>query len=225
MERSGPAHRFTGKVLRAVPRSIPVVSRPSGGPREIPDELADGDLARYHVATVNDDARPSRATAGKSLLDHADALYHLARYLTVNQGDAEDLVQETFIRALKAGPEAGEGHTKAWLFKILRNLFLDLRRRQKKHGVVESLDENPTIQESWLRGDAELDLLRRALAHEIEAAVSALPEDGRTVILLDFEGFTESEIADIMECPLGTVKSRLMRARLNLRRQLRSYAK
>jgi RNA polymerase sigma-70 factor (ECF subfamily) len=154
------------------------------------------------------------------ILGHADALYNLARYLTARASDAEDLVQETFVRAFSAAPRlASASNLKAWLFKILRNVFHDNYRREKKHRATESLDEEAMVYPE-LRGDAELEALRVAAAREIEAAIAKLGDDGRTVLLLDLEGFTETEIAEIVGCALGTVKSRLMRSRASLREQL-----
>jgi RNA polymerase sigma-70 factor (ECF subfamily) len=158
---------------------------------------------------------------------HIDALYGLARRLTAHVGDAEDLVQETFARALRAAPKLPEGsHLKAWLFRILRNAFYDLHRGRRHDRDTDSLEDDQVAAEpNWLRGDAELDRLRGVVAQEIEAAMAKLSDDGKTVLLLDVEGFTEAEIANIMDCPAGTVKSRLMRARASLRKHLCHYAK
>jgi RNA polymerase sigma-70 factor (ECF subfamily) len=159
------------------------------------------------------------------ILAHADALYGLARRLTSHTSDAEDLVQETMIRALRAAPRLPEGsHLKAWLFRILRNAFYDLFRSERDRRL-DALDADPPTPENFLRGDAELDRLRGVVAGEIEAALAKLGDESRTVLLLDLEGFTESEIAGIMDCPIGTVKSRLMRARTSLRKLLCHYAK
>jgi RNA polymerase sigma-70 factor (ECF subfamily) len=162
---------------------------------------------------------------GEEALAHADALYNLARWLTGSDGDAEDLVQETYARALAAQQRFDGRHLKAWLFQILRNAFIDSRRRRKHEGSRPAeADLDGPIDADWLRGDVEIHQLRKVVAHEIEAALMALSEEARAVILLDLEGMSEVEVAQIMGCAVGTVKSRLARARLLLRRRLKDYA-
>jgi len=160
------------------------------------------------------------------IVGHADALYGLATRLLPHSGDAEDLVQETLIRALRAADKLPDTRRlKAWLFRILRNAFYDLYRSERRRGTSETFEDDQVMVEGpWLRGDAELDRLRGIVAAEIDAAMAELPVESKTVLLLDVEGFTESEIADIMDCPVGTVKSRLMRARASLRKLLCHYA-
>jgi RNA polymerase sigma-70 factor, ECF subfamily len=173
-------------------------------------------------------ADPRRAL-GREALAHADALYNLARYLTGNASDADDLVQETYAHALRAAGRFEPGsNLKAWLFCILRNTWRSLRRRQSRNPIVGGLDTvNPspevTADEGWLRGDMELDRLRKLVGEEIEQALMALSEEARTVILLDLEGLTERDVAAVLGCPVGTVKSRLSRARAALRQRLRDY--
>jgi RNA polymerase sigma-70 factor (ECF subfamily) len=166
----------------------------------------------------------SAAELGEEALAHADALYNLARWLTGSDGDAEDLVQETYARALAAEKAFDGRHLKAWLFRILRNTFVD-GWRKKKHERPIDADLDGPIDADWLRGDVEIHQLRTLVAHEIEAALMTLSEDARAVILLDLEGMTEVEVAQIMGCAVGTVKSRLARARLLLQRRLKDYAK
>ena len=164
---------------------------------------------------------------GREALAHADALYNLARYLTGRDADAEDLVQETFTRALGAADRFAVGsNLKAWLFRILRNAFLDGARRRRREPMRDEArdpDESAGPGDGALRGDAELERLRTVVAEEIEEALMALSEEGRTVVLLDLEGLTEAEIADVVGCAAGTVKSRLSRARASLRQRLCDY--
>jgi RNA polymerase sigma-70 factor (ECF subfamily) len=167
------------------------------------------------VATRDERNAPS---FGQQALAHADALYNLARYLTNSAADGEDLVQETYARALGAAAGFDGRNLKAWLFKILRNAFIDLYRKRQKH------PEGP-IDADLLRDDVEPAQLRNIVAGDLEAALMTLGDDARTVILLDLEGLTEVEVADVLGCAVGTVKSRLSRARLLLRRRLKDYAR
>ena len=164
----------------------------------------------------------------RQALAHADTLFNLARHLTGSQADGEDLVQETYARALAHWQSFRGGNLKAWLFRILRNAFIDLYRRQRNnpsHGGFDTV--SPTLEPlpsgELLRGDVEIDHLRGLVSADIEAALMTLTEDARTVVLLDLEGLTEVEVADVLGCPIGTVKSRLARARAALRSRLRQY--
>ena len=170
-------------------------------------------------------------TLGREALAYADTLFNLARYLTGNPADAEDLVQETYVRALQASGQFTAGtNLKAWLFRILRNTFISLYRRQRHNPTVGGLDTvDPTAQGAapgqWLRDDLELERLRKVVGEEIEHALMTLSEDARTAILLDLEGLTEVEVAQVVGCAVGTVKSRLARARAALRVLLKDYAR
>jgi RNA polymerase sigma-70 factor (ECF subfamily) len=194
------------------PRSFPAFVAASAG--------ASGDVC--YVPPV----RPTPALA----LEHVDALFRLARRLTRSDLDAEDLVQETYARALGAQAQFTEGtNLRAWLFRILRNAHIDFYRRKRTSPERTSLVDDPPAaaasQIEPLRGDAELDRLRSVVAEDIEAALASLNEEARTVILLDLEGLTEGELATALECSVGTVKSRLHRARAALRERLRDYAR
>ncbi|PYM66350.1 MAG: RNA polymerase subunit sigma [Candidatus Rokuibacteriota bacterium] len=185
---------------------------------------------RYHERVEGREEPESSGGLGREALAYADSLHNLARYLTGNATDAEDLVQETYLRALRASGQFTPGtNLKAWLFRILRNTFISRYRRAQHDPTIGGLDTvTPAMEaahEEWLRDDLELDRLRRVVAEEIEKALLTLSEEARTVILLDLEGLTESEVAQVVGCAVGTVKSRLARARAALRRELRDYAK
>ena len=171
---------------------------------------------------------PLTTCLGAEALAHADALFGLARRLTRQSADAEELVQETFARAVAGARTFVGGNVKAWLSRILRNTFVDLHHRGQPWPQLSELDViEGTIahHESLLRDDDELAHLRRLVGEEIETALAALSVEARMVVLLDVEGFTESESAEILGCAVGTVKSRLSRARALLRARLRDYAR
>jgi len=166
---------------------------------------------------------------GHEALAYADGLYNLARYLTKNESDAEDLVQETYGRALKSAAQFTPGtNLKAWLFRILRNAFVSHYRRERHNPITGGLDtvspRLPVPEDIGRRRDSvEIDRLRKAAAEDIQRALMALSEEARTVILLDLEGLSETETADVIGCAVGTVKSRLSRARAALRQTLRDW--
>jgi RNA polymerase sigma-70 factor (ECF subfamily) len=176
------------------------------------------------VRAVKDGPRDGAAEA----LAHADVLYRLALHLAHDRADAEDLVQETFVRALRAwGSFAGGTDLRAWLLRILRNTFLDRERQARRHPTDGELDEqSPDVaaaSDAWLRGDREPEQLRGLVAAEVQAALQELPEGARTLVLLDVEGLSEAELALVLGCAVGTVKSRLFRARARLRERLADH--
>jgi len=170
---------------------------------------------------------------GVQLSAQVAALHKFACYLSRDTVLAEDLVQEAFARALSAETRFVAGsNLKAWLFRILHNVFLDGVRRKRTNPVeLRELNENDEDDDTdcsrdvWLRGDIEIDRLRRLVANDIDLALARLSVDARSVVLLDLEGFTEAEIAKVMDTPIGTVKSRLARARAALRERLQEYAR
>jgi RNA polymerase sigma-70 factor (ECF subfamily) len=185
---------------------------------------------RWYVESMPQKSPALEPPFGERLMEQAGALYNFARYLSRDSLAAEELVQDTFARALDAQARFVPGsNLKAWLFRILRNAFLDAKRRDRRNPVKlresgEGQDEDDTS-DAWLRGDIEIDRLRNLVARDIEAALGRLSDDARSVILLDLEGFTETEIASVMDSAVGTVKSRLARARAVLREELREYSK
>lgn len=155
-------------------------------------------------------------------LSHLDALYNFALHLTKSPADADDLVQETFLRAFRFAHRFEPGtHLRAWLFQILRNTFLTFYRRESRQLAVMVRETEDGTEEAW---EVEAPVGSVATVLDIERALGDLSEEFRSVLLLaDLEGFALEEIAQIMDTPVGTVKSRLFRARRLLRRRLRDY--
>jgi RNA polymerase sigma-70 factor (ECF subfamily) len=164
----------------------------------------------------------------REALNHLDALYNLARWLARDPAEAEDLVQETYLRALRGAHQFQPGtNLRAWLFQILRNTFFTLYKRKGREPEVldpEVLD-GMLVRSGMAGADDRLaGPPDGTAALDLTAALNRLPEEYRSVILLaDLEDFTTGEIARIMDCPVGTVKSRLFRARAILRTLLRDY--
>jgi len=189
----------------------------------VPDSQAADAAIGYSQAVEK-----SSVTLPREALEHVDALYRVGRSLTGRDDDAEDLVQETYARAISGWGQFTAGtNLRAWLFRILRNAFIDSYRRSRtnpvKVGFDEELDTPANSVPDALRHDAELERLRGVVAADIEAALATLSVDARAIILLDLEGFTETELAEALGCAVGTVKSRLARARAILRERLRDY--
>jgi RNA polymerase sigma-70 factor, ECF subfamily len=157
-------------------------------------------------------------------LEHLDALYGFAMSLTRNQTEAEDLVQETYLRAVRAfGQLMPDSNLKSWMFAIMRNLRLNqLRHARVGPDFIEldSEEENNGYKDETTRNPYEV-YVSKLERQEVRAAIESLPLVYREVVLLrDIEGFSYQEIATILECPAGTVMSRLGRAREKLRMRL-----
>lgn len=193
-------------------------------------------LPPYDEADVNHDRdrphpRPLPPGLARAALAQLDSLYRLARRLCDSDAAAEDLVQETFARALDARARFVPGtNVRAWLFRILRNLHVDAWRRAhsaplRDGNLVDDLEVEPGVVRELLRGDEELERLRGVVADDIEAALRALSAEARTIVLLDMEGLTHEELAEVLGCTVGTVKSRLSRARARLRERLADYGR
>jgi len=177
----------------------------------------------YSRKAMNEGARRAHREAA---LSHVDGLFRLARRLTGGDADAEDLVQDTFARAFDASASFAQGtDLRAWLFRILRNAYIDSYRRARRSPIDVGLEPDDVGAASGdpLRGDDDLERMRSLVADDIEAALGRLSPDARTIVLLDLEGLTEGELATVLGCPVGTVKSRLARARAALRSLLCDY--
>lgn len=167
----------------------------------------------------------------KEFMPLITSLYNFAYRLTLDEDDANDLVQETYLKAYRFFSSYEQGtNAKAWLFRILKNSFInDFRKKSKEPAKVdyqevetyynsEDVDESITV-------DLRVEALQDMIGDEVANALNALAVDFRTIIILcDLEGFTYEEMAKILDIPIGTVRSRLHRARNLLKDKLKKYA-
>ncbi|MBL8742796.1 MAG: sigma-70 family RNA polymerase sigma factor [Myxococcales bacterium] len=167
------------------------------------------------------------------MLGHLDTLYAVASRMTRGSNEAEDLVQDTVVKAMRAQNQFEPGtNLKAWLLRILTNTFIN---RYRRGGMERDLMESPSadpLADGWvgaatMRGvrDPETQALKPLIEAELQAALDELPPDFRlAVVLSDVEELSYKEIADVMGCPIGTVMSRLHRGRKLLQTRLRDHA-
>jgi RNA polymerase sigma-70 factor (ECF subfamily) len=179
--------------------------------------------------------RPAKSTHDqlfeKEMLPHIRSLQTFAYHLTYNQDDADDLVQETYMKAYRFIDKYETGtNAKAWLFKILKNAYINEYRKKVRQPSRVDFEDVVTFHESEADqhtgySDLQEEIFLHMMGDEVTVAINSLPEDFRTVILLcDIEGFTYEEMAVILEVPIGTVRSRLFRARNLLKEKLMKYA-
>ncbi len=181
-------------------------------------------------------ARTKRARIAfeREALPHLDALYGAAYRLTRNPRDAEDLVQDALLRAYRFWDSFEKNsNCKAWLFKILTNTFINGYQKRKRNREVlsaavseqQATDGVLIHERSAAQRDPEGLLIDRTMSDDVANALAALPSEFRlAVVLCDVEGFSYREIAEIMDCPVGTVMSRLYRGRRLLRKALYQFA-
>lgn len=161
---------------------------------------------------------------------YLDQLYQTAKRMTGNAQEAEDLVQETYKRAFQAWRQLKDpAHCRAWLYQIMRRLFIDAYRRKRATPELVVIAGGYETDDTLLAipaGGFEEEAIRRLSAEEIHRALSLLPEALRTALLLhSLEGFTYPEIAEILGCPVSTVRTRIARARQKLLVKLHSRAR
>ncbi|HTM44199.1 MAG TPA: sigma-70 family RNA polymerase sigma factor [Polyangiaceae bacterium] len=169
------------------------------------------------------------AEISQEILAQLPSLLAVASRLTKNKAEAEDLVQDTCVKALRAWKQYEQGsNLRAWCLKILKNTFIN---RYRRDGLARSVMENPSVDpvsEGWVGGaslaslrDPEAAAMRPMMRDELRRALDSIPEEFRVVVLLaDVEEMSYREIADIVGCPLGTVMSRLHRGRKQLKAHL-----
>jgi RNA polymerase sigma-70 factor, ECF subfamily len=171
----------------------------------------------------------------ETALIHLDLLYNTALQMTRNPQDAEDLVQETFVRAYRFFDKFEKGtNCKAWLFKIMQNNFINNYRKKAKEPAKVDFDEiestlSTDIRKEELSSESSIkieDIFDKFIEDDVRNAMESLPEDFRTAIILsDIEGQSYQEIADILHCPIGTIRSRISRGRKFLQKRLFDFAK
>jgi RNA polymerase sigma-70 factor (ECF subfamily) len=175
----------------------------------------------------------ARAEFEALALPHLNALFSAGLRLTKNERDAEDLVQDSFMRAYRFFDKFERGtNIKAWLFKILTNTFINRYRRTMKERNLFEGSEREAVTERMMAQDSsqygqtpEQSFFDRMLSDEVLKAIDALPVDFRMVVVLaDLQEFAYKEIAEILGCPVGTVMSRLFRGRRLLQKSLAGYA-
>ena len=163
---------------------------------------------------------------------HVDSMYNFAYRLTFDEDDAKDLVQDTYLKAFRFINSFERGtNAKAWLFRILKNSFINEFRKKSKQPAKVDYNEVEQFYNSDDAGeqittDLRVETVQHMIGDEISGALNNIPVDFRTVIILsDLEGFTYEEMSKILDIPIGTVRSRLHRARNMLKEKLVSYAK
>ncbi len=164
-------------------------------------------------------------------MPHMHSMYNFAYRLTFDEDDSKDLVQDTYLKAYRFINSFQQGtNAKAWLYRILKNSFInDYRKKSKQpakvdYQEVENFYNSDDVDES-ITVDLRIDAVKDLIGDEVSIALNSLAVDFRTVIILcDLEGFTYEEMAKILDIPIGTVRSRLHRARNLLKEKLQSYA-
>ncbi len=167
----------------------------------------------------------------REIIPHLELLYNYALRLTTDPVDAEDLVQDTVVKAYRFFSSYEKGtNAKAWLYRILKNSYINNYRRKSKRPAEVDFDEiSPfydTIRAEHTEStDLEEKIYRELMDDEVSRALGSLPEDFRTVVTLcDIDGFTYEEIANMLDVPIGTIRSRLHRGRNLLKAELEEYA-
>ncbi len=167
----------------------------------------------------------------EEFMPNIDSMYNFAYRLTYDEDDAKDLVQETYLKAYRFINSFQQGtNAKAWLFRILKNSFINGFRKKSKEPLKVDYQEveayyNYDETHKPVASDLRIESLRDMIGDEVSVALNSLAVDFRTVIILcDLEGFTYEEMAKILDIPIGTVRSRLHRARNLLKQKLQIYA-
>ena len=156
-----------------------------------------------------------------SIMPHMSAAYNLARWLTSNDSDAQDVVQESYLRAFKYFGGYGGRDSRAWLLRIVRNAFYDWLKKNRGEETSEPFDEETHGAVDEAQGPDGRLMLEKADHELLHKAIASLPVEFREILVLrELESFSYNEISQLANIPVGTVMSRLARARERLRTQL-----
>ena len=167
----------------------------------------------------------------QEFLPHIHSIFNFAYRITFDEDDAKDLVQETYLKSFRFIDSFDTGtNAKAWLFRILKNSFINEFRKKNKEPVKIDYQEVEAFYNSdevnhMITSNIQVEAIKEMIGDEVSIALNSLEVDFRTVIILcDIEGFSYEEMALILDVPIGTIRSRLHRARNLLRDKLRKYA-
>ena len=167
----------------------------------------------------------------QEFLPHIHSIFNFAYRITFDEDDAKDLVQETYLKSFRFIDSFDKGtNAKAWLFRILKNSFINEFRKKNKEPIKIDYQEVEAFYNSdevnhMITSNLQVEAIKEMIGDEVSIALNSLEVDFRTVIILcDIEGFSYEEMALILDVPIGTIRSRLHRARNLLREKLRKYA-
>ncbi len=187
---------------------------------------------RRHLFFPLDRKKEIRTEFERVALAQLSYLYTSAFYLTKDRADAEDLVQETYLRAFRFFDKFQPGtNFRAWLLSIVQNLFINRYRQKRREVTTVEWEKIDDVYESMVEqdenmggGNPEHHFVSQMMDDEVEKALRGLPEEFRTaIVLVDIEELTYEEAANVMECPMGTVRSRVSRGRRMLQVALKEY--
>lgn len=179
------------------------------------------------MCQTQQDAEEKKQEFEDIALQYMDSLYNLALRMTRDENEAQDLIQDAYLRAYRFFDKFEKGtNFRAWLFKITKNIYINKYRKELKTPQMLDVSDVEAVGGLPDSETPEQEIFDKLLDDDVADALDSLPDEFRLAILLsDIEGFSYKEIAEILDCPIGTVMSRLHRGRKLLRKSLYEYAK